>query len=232
MPSAWTRSFQPAELEGIYPEVGWPLAPCYFCVAYFLLQDPTQSCWSACYLKAVYVRVILSGPNLVMSSCASFFPPCYGKWLSIRLSVLLSISTMFSPAHKIFRFVTACRWHGKKVVIRKPYPYFCAHATAHLMLCDFRFSKVEANRSLSEVYKVVVFIPTRNLSYTNICKCRWSVFHPVLVERMVAVAVMTLSELNNVFHCLFFFYIFSKLPLNTCQREYFSHFHCFTAARV
>lgn len=169
----------------------------------------------------------------LFSSCS------YGKWLPIQLSVPFNISVAFSPACKILRFVTD-RGRPGKAGMRRPYPRISGHVQQHIwyyVTLGFLRRLLEPNTSLAKVYEVVVFIHNRNVSYTkfsNICKCHWSVVYPTLVRRMMARAVMTLSKLNNEFQCLFFFflYIFSKLLLNTCQREYFSHFCCFTAVRV
>lgn len=104
--------------------------------------------------------------------------------------------------------MTECRWLGK-VDRRKPYPRISVHVQQHIwyyVTSGFPRWMLEPNTSLSNVYEVVVFIHNRNLSYTefsNICKCYWSVFYPTLVERMMALAVMTLSKLNNEFPCLF-----------------------------
>lgn len=186
--------------------------------------------WKICKWKSFHQILILLWVAVhLFSSC------CDGKWLPIRLSVLFSVSAAFSPC-KMLRFVTERRQLGK-VDTRKPYPHISMHVEQHswyYVTLGFLRWMLEPNTSLSKVYEVVVFIHERYLSYTkfgNICKCYWAVFYPTLVERMMALAVMTLSKLSNEFQCLFL-YIFSKLLLNTCQREYFSHFCCFSAVRV
>lgn len=168
-----------------------------------------------------------------MCSCSSFF--LLHLWEVIAYPVICPV--------QYFRCIFLCMWNIRFVTTREGgdeeavATYFFACATTHLVVHDFRYFRVNAGTQYA-FFKGLqgdsVFIHNRNLCYTmfsNICKCCWSVFYPVLVERIMALAVMTLSKLNNEFQCLFL-YIFSKLLLNTCQREYFSHFCCFTAVRV